>query len=174
MTAVSLSLKAVQPRRVQNDIFLPPTPEPDKLELTLTRIRALVGKGNVGVPGLVDTHRPGAFQMQGVQESGSPGVKESGSWELRTQNSELRTVLRYFRPAVAASVRCDGPRPIRIDALDIHGNVVTASGPWRTSGDWWTADPWDRDEWDVALSNEKLYRIYCEPSREWFVEALYD
>jgi protein ImuB len=167
MTAVSLSLKAVQPRRVQNDIFLPPTPEPDKLEITLTRIRALVGEHNVGVPELLDTHRPRPFRL--AVQTPAPALRK-----LRTTNYELRTVLRFFKPAVAASVRCDGLRPVRIDATDIHGNIVTAAGPWRTSGDWWTTDPWDRDEWDVALSNDRLYRIYCEPSREWFVEALYD
>jgi protein ImuB len=167
MTAVSLALKAVEPRRVQNDIFLPPTPEPDKLELTLTRIRALVGEHNVGVPELLDTHRPRPFRL--AAQSLAPALRK-----FRTPNSELRTVLRFFRPAVAAAVRCDGMGPVRIDALDIHGSIVTAAGPWRTSGDWWTTAPWDRDEWDVALSNEKLYRIYCEPSRQWFVEALYD
>ena len=75
---------------------------------------------------------------------------------------------------VAASVQCNGLRPVRVDATDIHGTVVTVAGPWRSSGDWWTTDPWDRDEWDVALSNDRLYRIYREPPRQWFVEALYD
>jgi len=45
--------------------------------------------------------------------------------------------------------------------------------PWRTSGDWWTTNPWARDEWDIALSDGALYRIYCEP-RGWFVEGSYD
>jgi len=177
MAAVSLSLKAVQPRRTQNDMFLPPVPEPDKLELTLARIRALVGQNNVGVPELLDTHRPRPFQLS-PHNSSKPLAHARGSAkssEPRPLGSgELRTVLRYFRPVIAASVRCDGPHPRRIDAPEIHGNVLTSAGPWRTSGDWWTTDPWNRDEWDVALSNGRLYRIYCEPSRDWFVEALYD
>ena len=37
--ALSLSLKPVHPRTVQTGIFLPVTPAPDKLELTLARIR---------------------------------------------------------------------------------------------------------------------------------------
>lgn len=170
MMAVSLMLKAVQPRRVQNDIFLPPTPEPDKLELTLTRIRALVGDENVGIPELLDTHRPRPFRLssQGVGESEMRGVSEL---KLR----ENRMAARYFRPPVAASVKCDGARPVRVDASDIHGSVVTAAGPWRTCGEWWTTTPWDRDEWDIALSNDKFYRIFCgKPSSKWFVEALYD
>lgn len=169
MTAVSLALKAVEPRRVQNDIFLPPAPEPDKLELTLTRIRALVGEENAGGPVLLDTHRPRAFRMV---KSGSAEVGKSGSQEFG--KAESRLVLRYFSPPVAAAVKCEGLRPMRVDAADIHGNVVMAAGPWRSCGEWWASDAWSRDEWDIALSNDRLYRIYCEPSQKWFVEALYD
>ena len=167
MMAVALHLKAVQPRRVQNDIFLPPTPEPDRLELTLARIRALVGEENVGVPELIDTHRPRPFRLA-VRTPAPPPQRETA------ERPQLRTVLRYFRPPVAASVRCDGIKPVRLDATDIHGSIVTAAGPWRTCGEWWTTDAWTRDEWDIALSNDKLYRIYCEPQQKWFVEALYD
>jgi protein ImuB len=51
--------------------------------------------------------------------------------------------------------------------------VLDLAGPWRTSGDWWTAHAWQRDEWDIALSDGALYRIYCEPGG-WFVEGSYD
>jgi hypothetical protein len=33
--------------------------------------------------------------------------------------------------------------------------------------------PWDRVEWDVALENQGVYRIY-EASGLWFVEGSYD
>src|SRR5206468_5450756 len=58
IVAVRLVLKPVQPRTTQNGFFLPATPAPDKLELTLMRIRDLVGESNVGVPELLNTHRP--------------------------------------------------------------------------------------------------------------------
>ncbi len=155
MLAVSLALEAVQPRRVQRDIFLPPTPEPDKLELTLARIRAFAGEENVGVPELLDTHRPRPFQLAvrppvAGHEAGRSGRSWSGALQggvsaahetassAAAPRAELKIATRYFRPPIAASVRCDGPRPLRVDALDIHGNVVTAAGPWRTCGDWWT------------------------------------
>ena len=48
--ALSVTLKPVHPRTVQTGIFLPVTPAPDKLELTLARIRAIVGESNVGIP----------------------------------------------------------------------------------------------------------------------------
>jgi protein ImuB len=57
----------------------------------------------------------------------------------------------------------------------VQGKVLTLAGPWRISGDWWTATPWARDEWDVALSDGALYRIYFErPAGRWFVEGSYD
>src|SRR5208282_6892711 len=61
--ALALSLKPVHPRTVQTGIFLPVTPAPDKLELTLARIRGIVGENNVGIPQLLDTHHPQPFTL---------------------------------------------------------------------------------------------------------------
>jgi len=80
---------------------------------------------------------------------------------------------RIYRPALVARVELASGQPNFIAAEGIRGRVIEMAGPWRTSGDWWTADPWSRDEWDVALSNGVLYRIYCEP-RGWFVGGSYD
>jgi len=66
------------------------------------------------------------------------------------------------------------PYDVRVDADGIHGKVLTASGPWRTSGYWWTAQPWNRDEWEVALAGGALYRVYRQPDAHWFVEGSYD
>ena len=63
IAAVKLELVPVLPRTVQGGLFLPSTPAPDKLEVTLTRIRALVGSGNAGVAELLDTHRPEPFRL---------------------------------------------------------------------------------------------------------------
>ncbi len=51
--------------------------------------------------------------------------------------------------------------------------ILTAAGPWRASGDWWTTATWDREEWDVELSNGGLYRVY-HASQRWFLEGMYD
>jgi protein ImuB len=145
---------------------VPVAPEPVKLELTIARIEALVGAGHIGSPELVDTHRPGAFRMTkfgATQPPGSPAARPV----------ETRQALRIFRPPRAARVALDGGRPSQVDADGIHGRIVSLAGPWRTSGDWWTADPWSRDEWDIALPDGALYRLYCCP-RGWFVEGSYD
>jgi protein ImuB len=81
--------------------------------------------------------------------------------------------LRIFRPRRAARVALASGQPNFVMADGVRGKVLDLAGPWRTSGDWWTLDPWQRDEWDIALSDGALYRIYCEPAG-WFVEGSYD
>ncbi|HZU27645.1 MAG TPA: hypothetical protein VFA04_19095 [Bryobacteraceae bacterium] len=164
-TAVAVSLTPVPPRRVQNGLFIPEAPEPAKLELTLGRIRGLVGEENVGIPELLDTHRPAPFRL-------SPRTPPQQSTHETSAPGQL--AFRWFRPALAANVEVRENRPVRLTAAGIYGKILEASGPWRTSGDWWTSDPWDRDEWDVALNNGALYRLFQHREGSWHVEGAYD
>ena len=94
---------------------------------------------------------------------------------------------RMFRPSWRAEVQTLDGEPVRIAARSMdassamRGKIVCASGPWRSSGDWWGADVWARDEWDVAIADSNrgqsdvLCRIYRDlASQEWFVEGCYD
>jgi hypothetical protein len=57
------------------------------------------------------------------------------------------------------------------------GRVEQQAGPWRTSGAWWDAAgaAWDRDEWDVALSDGALCRLFRDRLTEtWFLEGVLD
>ena len=161
--ALALSLKPVQPRTIQGGIFLPVTPAPDKLELTLARIRGIVGEANLGIPELLNTHHPHPFRLS----SQLPGVTSHPA-------AAALQAFRYFRPPLAARIELEHERPARIAAAGIQGRVLNAAGPWRSSGDWWTSTPWNRDEWDITLTNSALYRIYCEPDRHWYIEGTYD
>ena len=62
--AASITCEPAKPRSIQNGLFQPLAPEPERLELTLARLIRLVGESNVGSPELVDTHRPGAFRIK--------------------------------------------------------------------------------------------------------------
>ena len=160
---VRMEMNPVRPRAAQSGLFVPAAPEPVKLEVTLARIQRVVGKDRVGSPELLDTHRPEAFRVIdfGRARPGSGGP------------AAARVGFRVFRPPRAARVALDGGQPSFVAAEGIRGRVVEMSGPWRTSGEWWTADSWSRDEWDIALGDGALYRLYCEP-RGWFVEGSYD
>lgn len=170
VTAVHLLLKPVQPRSVQNGMFLPATPAPDKLEVTLTRIRALVGERNVGIPELLNTHRPQPFQLVTRQPVTHP-------IQLWHQPASLQLAFRYFQPPLIAQVEICNGQPLRLAATlasgVIRGNILTYAGPWRSSGDWWTENPWNREEWDVSVNDGALYRIYRDPTG-WYIEGTYD
>lgn len=146
---IRLRLTPVESRRVQHDLFEPSAPEPEKLELTLGKIRALVGAENVKTPELRDTHRPG--------------------WSV----SDARLAFRYFRPPMEARVEIEDGIPKQIATRVFRGKIAKWAGPWRTSGDWWREDAWNRDEWDIAVVDGALYRIY-RAGAAWFVEGIYD
>jgi protein ImuB len=162
-----LSTEPLKPRVTQNGLFIPLAPEPEKLELTLARIGGVVGKHNAGSPELVDTHRPGAFRMRPFSTTQT---------RVQTQVPErTQLAFRVYRPPRAAQVNASSGQPARLTATGIHGKVVSLAGPWRTSGDWWTTQAWRRDEWDVALSDGALYRIFCDcQTGRWYVEGNYD
>ncbi|HEX4230146.1 MAG TPA: hypothetical protein VHZ07_15840 [Bryobacteraceae bacterium] len=168
ITAFSLMIDPIEPRLLQEGLFLPPTPPAGKLQITMARIAAMVGDANTGTPSLRNTHRPDSFQLAALQstppQSAAPG-----------NENVLRLAMRLFRPALEARVKVVEYAPRVIDASGITGNVVRSAGPWRTSGEWWTPKPWNREEWDVALEDGSLYRIYCEtPACDWFVYGIYD
>ena len=167
-----LSMNPVKPQAAQTGLFIPLAPEPVRLELTLARIRAIVGQDRVGSPELLNTHRPDAHQFRPPgQWGGPPGPR--GSFRPAASLEAARLALRIYRPPRVARVALAFGQPDFVAADGIRGKVLEFSGPWRTSGDWWTLDPWTRDEWDIALSDGALYRIYCGP-RGWFVEGSYD
>lgn len=159
--AVSLGVEPTDPRVTQRGLFLPRAPEPERLELTLARIAALVGKENVGAPELLDTHRPDAFRMRWGLGPGREAAKPGTA----------RLALRRFRPPLAAKVAEKDGRPARVGARA----VVRAAGPWRTAGDWWRDTAWDREEWDVALKDGTLCLVsFDRRAAGWFVEGIYD
>ncbi len=161
---VRLAMNPVKPQAAQGGLYVPAAPEPVKLELTLARIRAIVGQDRVGYVELLDTHRPDTWKWG--KGAGPLGFQ-------RASHGAALQGFRRFRPARAARVRLAAGQPGFVAAEGVRGQVLEYAGPWRTSGDWWTADPWQRDEWDIALSDGALYRLYCSPAG-WFVEGSYD
>jgi protein ImuB len=167
--AFCLRLEPVAPRRVQGGIFLPPTPPPDKLQLTLARIAGMVGSANLGTPRLLNTHRPDAYELLPLPNCTPAASPTTPKPEI------LRLAMRLFRPPLEARVQVAQQAPKKVVATGVKGIVVEHAGPWKTAGEWWAATAWNREEWDVALDDGALYRIYQEGnSGLWFVHAMYD
>ena len=172
---IVLRIEPAKPRPGQNGFFLPSAPEPEKLELTLARIAGVVGESRAGSPALLDSHRREAFEMRRF----TPCVQKSGNGAA---TANLVTALRIFRPPIAVLVNHESGRPSHISSTErarsIHGDVLWAAGPWRSSGDWWEHDAWMRDEWDIAVQEETgvaLYRLVHDLlGRKWLLEGSYD
>jgi protein ImuB len=182
--SVSIACEPVKPRVLQNGLFVPLAPAPDKLELTLARLAKLVGEENIGSPGLLDTHRPDAFSMKRFTLVTKPDRRKRRQIDNRQPviGNQKCLGFRMFRPPLRAIVQADQGWPMQVSAWgkqrSVYGKVVNVAGPWRTTGDWWRDDHWARDEWDVTLERsgqQTLYRIYREvKSENWFVEGNYD
>ncbi|MBM64300.1 MAG: hypothetical protein CL484_15230 [Acidobacteria bacterium] len=120
-----------------------------------------------------------------------------GNWRQvvgSTKPQTLMPMLRRFRTPKPARVRVQAGRPIRVLSSQVaEGEVVQWAGPWRTSGHWWdkasmgdtaaASGPvsssdcvsWDHDEWDVALADGGVYRIFHDRQIDrWFVEGMVD
>lgn len=177
---LTVEVVPVKPRVAQGNLFAPPSPEPEKLEITLERIRGVVGSTDadgavcVGSPCLVDTHKPGSFTVQHFS-SAHDGMRDPV--DLPPVAAPM-IALRVFRPALETSVELDGEKPHFVRLWHRHRRVLAASGPWSSSGNWWNSSAWTREEWDVALKTPAglgFYRIYRDRIRQqWFVEGVFD
>ena len=158
---ITLGADPARPRTTQHGLFVPNSPDPEKLELTVARLAKLVGGANIGSPELTDTHRPGEFRMNrffpSMNETKARGraSKKSasgGDGEAAAVVRRPATGCRIFRPRLAARVELREGRPVKIFFRGLYGRVVTASGPWRISGDWWRRDAWQQEEWDLEIA----------------------
>jgi protein ImuB len=164
-----------RPVSLQSGLFLPAAPDPDKLELTLARIAAVVGENNVGFPELLDSHRPDAIRMQKFLANSSVPKSHKPS-------EDSKIAFRIIRPPLPAHVTLQAGRPVKISFKGQHWNVIHASGPWRSSGEWWEENPWKEDAWDLELcslnGNVPVSAVYCAVfdalQQEWFVRGSYD
>ena len=168
--ALTMTAVAGYANKVQLGLFAPQMPEPSRVDVTIARLKAIAGEERVGSPVLEDSHRPGAFRMEGFQVV--PAREEAGG-------EGIRMALRRLRPAAAVRVVLRGETPaIFHDGLRSYA-VTEAFGPWRSSGHWWALGNWDAEEWDVLAEMQDGARVACllvldRGDGIWRLEALYD
>ena len=176
---IHLAAEPARPRSAQGGLFLPPSPEPEKLELTLARIAGIVGEHKVGALELLDTHHPEGFRMRRFVAEVARKIPPKKTPDAAEAQSAV-TALRRFRPPLRANVTLENGQPTYLVCRkkDVQGDVLWKAGPWRFSGDWWEREAWSRDEWDLALRNGEaisFYRLVHDLlGGGWFVEGTYD
>jgi protein ImuB len=170
---LSLRLQAEPGRtsKIQLGLFSPQLPEPTRLDVTLARIRAIVGEEGVGSPLLKDSHRPDAFLIR-------PFALASGSTSTAAAN-RLTTAMRLLRPLEDVTVTLSEKRPVSFFFRQTRYDVERAYGPWVIGGDWWTQTRWGFQQWDiVARASDGMLLcccLTCDLTRNlWQMAALYD
>jgi len=189
---VTIEIDPAPARIVQYSLLDRAMPSPETLATLTARLGALVGESRIGSPALLDTWRPDGFEMKRFspdsrepQTANRDPSTSSGSSratsrdEPRIANREY-LIVRRFRLPVAVRVAVERGRPVRV-AIDRRGmpggHVEQAAGPWRTSGAWWdgTSTAWDRDEWDAALSDGSVCRLFHDRIADrWFLDGILD
>jgi protein ImuB len=201
---VSVVIDPTPGRVWQHTLFARPHPTPEQLSTLLARLGAAIGQDRIGAPVLVDSYRPGAFATKpfATEHDDDQRRARKARRENFVQNSESSACSALN---VVAARRCRQPVPARV-AADANGqpvrvttdrrgfaggSVVRATGPWKTSGEWWFLGAggaggagqagragqagWDRDEWDVALSDGASYRVFLDrTTNRWFIDAILD
>jgi protein ImuB len=169
VVGVAVSARVVPRRAIAAELRQRPVPTVRDLAAVLARLVALVGSANVGAIAVSDSHRPDAHALtrfDPTPDEAAPPAAAPGT-----------LVLRRLRPARAVQVETDeAQRPAVVrGALSAAARVVTCAGPWRSSGEWWDARAWARDEWDVALSDGALGRLARDRlTNRWSLDGVYD
>ena len=172
---VTIEVDPAPGRVLQYSLLERARPSAETLATLTARLGALVGESRCGQPVLLDSHAPDAFEMRRFAPD------ESASAMVEHDDEAVESaVLRRFRPPIAIRVTVERGRPrhVFIDRRGMPGgHVEQCAGPWRSSGAWWSVSsrPWDRDEWDVALSDGSVCRLFQTRGTEhWFLDGVVD
>jgi protein ImuB len=169
--SLTLSAEPGSSSKVQLGLFSPQVPEPMRLDVTLARIRSIVGEGCVGQAVLKDTHRPDAFQIE-------PFVVPSATASDRKVGPK-RLAMRQIRPPEIVMVKVHGRQPDSFVFREKRYTVERAYGPWSSAGDWWNPTLWSIEQWDLVARSHDVASLCCCLTRDlmqdrWQIEALYD
>jgi protein ImuB len=168
--AVHLFAEPGATSKVQLGLFSLQLPEPGRLDVTLARIAALVGEGNVGQATLDDTHRIDDFHVERFNLTSS---------EPAPTTLASRLVLRLLRPSEQTTVELQQGRPREVYFRSRRYTVETVYGPWLNGGDWWNEAIWGNEQWDITGKTADSAFLACRLAHDfvqndWRVAGLYD
>jgi protein ImuB len=218
VTRIFLAAEPAPPQLAQHGLFMPLEPQPERLELMLARIAGIVGSASegsrAGAAELLDTNADDAFRMErfaaakttAKAQKCEPARSEcdplltdlqSGNAIIPSHHRSITLALRRFRPPHPATVELRSGAPAYVDcAAGPRGEITWAAGPWRSSGEWWSAaddgsnghpraeqnaattspeiGAWWREEWDVRIAGGVYRLVRKAADGAWSVDGMYD
>ena len=175
--ALALMAEPGSTSKVQLGLFSPQLPEPMRLDVTLARIRAIVGEDSVGRAVLSDTHRPDNFRME-------PFALPSGQgpvfmFDRAGGPNQHVAAMRQLRPVEKIAMTLRGEEPAGFFFCERRYEVERAYGPWLTGGDWWNPSLWAVEQWDLIARSGEGALLRCCVARDlgrqvWQMVTLYD
>lgn len=68
-----------------------------------------------------------------------------------------------------------GSRPVVARVGVLGGAVVRCAGPYRRGGEWWSEEPFAREEYDVATADGVVWRLAFDHRQgRWLADGVYD
>src|ERR1017187_10482620 len=175
--SLTLTAEPGSTSKVQLGLFSPQLPEPMRLDVTLARIRAIVGEDSVGRAVLSDTHRPDNFRME-------PFALPSGQgpvfmFDRAGGPNQHVAAMRQLRPVEKIAMTLRGEEPAGFFFCERRYEVERAYGPWLTGGDWWNPSLWAVEQWDLIARSGEGALLRCCVARDlgrqvWQMVTLYD
>jgi protein ImuB len=171
VASLTLTAEAGHPSRVQLGLFSPQLPEPSCLDVTLARLKAIVGEDRVGQPRITDTHCSRSFVMDNFVLNNLTSALEV--------STSIQASLKRMRPPHLLVMQIGDNKPASFRDGAERYEVQVAYGPWRSSGSWWSIDKWDIEEWDVMATNNSgdpisCLLVYDHSNNKWLLDAFYD
>ncbi|MEE3329927.1 MAG: hypothetical protein VX246_03575, partial [Myxococcota bacterium] len=178
--SITIATQGYAQRRDQLDLFRPRGPNPGNLDRALAELESLCGVHQIGAPRVAEVHRPDAWAIapfdpnpQGRTAASSLADDE---YIPPCQYARPRLAVHALRPPTPAQVRVDSGEPVAIRSAVTRGTIVHSSGPWRTTGRWWSEKHrYVLDHYDIQVSDGVVARLCFDwLERSWRVDALYD
>jgi protein ImuB len=165
IVSVEVDSHFTNPRPDQKGLYAVTRPEPEKLLLTVNKLKKMVGEENVGIPVILDQRLAEAFTLDAE-------AMPQGRERLKPVQEKAVIAFSYFHPPISAEVLVREGRLIFVRTRNVEGHVKEYSGVWRANSKWWDRS-WKTQEWDVEIENKGIFRL-CKAGEEWFLAGEYD
>jgi len=191
IVAIHVTSNFTPPRPAQRGLYAVSRPDPERLLLTVNKLKKLVGDENVGVPVLLDQRVEKAFtldadampsgkevinkEVQDMRPKQIPQRTATQPQEIQNQISESPNAViafSYFNPPIPADVLVREKRLVFLRTQYFSGHVTKYSGVWKANSKWWDKS-WKAQEWDVEIEGYGVYRL-SRVNNDWFLVGEYD